>query len=130
MINGINHVTLVVSDLGRALAFYQGNLGFTLRAQGPAGAYLEARGLWLALELGNPSPRADDSHIAFCCTPENFQRLSGRLKEAPVWKMNRSEGASLYVLDPDGHKLELHVGSLETRLAAYRAKPQAGIAPL
>ncbi|GHL45122.1 hypothetical protein ECZU28_51170 [Escherichia coli] len=26
---------------------------------------------------------------------------------AEVWKDNRSEGASYYFLDPDGHKLEL-----------------------
>ncbi|WP_159065009.1 hypothetical protein [Thaumasiovibrio subtropicus] len=31
--------------------------------------------------------------------------------------MNRSEGQSLYLLDPDGHKLELHVGDLNSRLA-------------
>jgi hypothetical protein len=43
-----------------------------------------------------------------------------------VWKVNRSEGASYYFLDP-GHKLELHVGSLALRLAACREQPYKGM---
>lgn len=83
--------------------------------------------LWLALELGTPTPRADDSHIALSCAPTDCATLCARLKDAPVWKTNRSEGASLYVLDPDGHKLELHLGTLATRLEQYRADPSGGM---
>ncbi len=123
MITGVNHVTLVVSDLARSLAFWQGRLGLTLRAQSQGMAYLEGGTLWLCLERGTPSPREDDSHIALSCAPEDYHTLCARLSDAPVWKVNRSEGASLYILDPDGHKLELHLGDLASRLAQYRATP-------
>lgn len=125
-ITGVNHVTLVVADLDRALAFYGDTLGLRLRARGPRMAYLEGGALWLCLELGQPCPAQDDSHIAFSVTPETLARLSARLNDAPRWKDNRSEGASVYLLDPDGHKLELHVGSLETRLGHY-ARTNAGM---
>lgn len=44
-----------------------------------------------------------------------------------VWKDNKSEGQSFYFLDPDGHKLELHVGDLASRLAQCREKPYSGM---
>ena len=47
MITGVNHVTLVVADLARSLAFWKDTLGLTLRAQSPKLAYLEGGSLWL-----------------------------------------------------------------------------------
>lgn len=40
---------------------------------------------------------------------------------------NKSEGQSFYFLGPDGHKLELHVGDLVSRLAQCREKPYSGM---
>ena len=44
-----------------------------------------------------------------------------------VWKDNKSEGQSFYFLDPDGHKSELHVGDLASRLAQCRERPYSGM---
>jgi len=51
--------------------------------------------------------------------------MVARLETAGVtcWKDNRSEGQSFYFLDPDNHQLELHVGSLASRLEACRKRP-------
>ena len=73
-------------------------------------------------------PHSDYTHYAFDVAAEDFDALSDRVRShAQVWKDNRSEGASLYFLDPDGHRLELHVGSLASRLARYRADSAAGV---
>ncbi|QAY76065.1 glutathione transferase [Sphingosinicella sp. BN140058] len=130
-VRGLNHLTLAVGDLDRSIAFYRDLLGCTLRARWHEGAYLEAGTLWLCLSLDHRVagvPAADYTHFAFDVSPRDFEALARRVSAAaPIWKDNRSEGASLYVLDPDGHKLELHTGSLESRLAAYRARSGSGV---
>lgn len=130
-VTGINHITLAVSDVQRSLAFYRDVLGCDVRAVWPEGAYLEAGSLWLCLSLDaqvRTAPHPDYTHIAFSVAEDDFPSLSIRLmNECRLWKANGSEGASVYFLDPDGHKLEMHVGSLRTRLESYRANASKGI---
>ncbi|GAN54217.1 VOC family protein [Tanticharoenia sakaeratensis] len=132
-IRGINHITLATGDLDRAIAFYRDALGCVLRAQWDSGAYLEAGTLWLCLSFdpkARTAPHPDYTHIAFDVAPDDFAAFAARVAvQAPIWRDNRSEGASLYILDPDGHKLELHVGSLDTRLAVYADRPGYTLSP-
>lgn len=128
-----NHITLTVSDLDRAVSFYRDLLGLRLRMTGPRGAYLSGDGgLWVCLERSDGpvgTPEGDDSHVAFGLAATDFAALRARLQSAgtPSWKANRSEGESHYFLDPDGHKLEIHVGDLDSRLDAYRRAPPPGV---
>ena len=82
---------------------------------------MEAGPLWLCLtleEFVNSVPRSDYTHVAFDIPQEGFGLLSERIRKvAEIWQENTSEGTSLYFLDPDGHKLELHVGNLASRLS-------------
>lgn len=130
-VSGLNHVTLAVSDLDRALGFYCDILGLRLRARWDEGAYLEAGALWLCLARdakARVGPHPDYSHLAFDVTDAAFDALQARiLNAAPIWKDNRSEGRSLYFLDPDGRRLEIHVGALERRLDHYRRTRPAGM---
>jgi len=130
-ITGINHITLAVADVQRSMTFYRDVLGCSVRAVWNDGAYLEAGPLWLCLsrdDLVRTSPHPDYTHFAFSIPHEAFAEISDKLKaNCDIWKDNRSEGASIYFLDPDGHKLEIHVGDLETRLAHYRSDPSKGV---
>ncbi|MCU7249648.1 fosfomycin resistance glutathione transferase [Pseudomonas koreensis] len=132
MLTGLNHLTLAVTDLDRSLAFYRELLGLRVDATWDAGAYLSLPGLWLCLSL-DPQRReesaADYTHYAFSLSASDFPVFVQTLKTANVreWRDNRSEGASFYFLDPDGHQLEAHVGDLSSRLAACRLKPYTGM---
>ncbi len=128
-ITGLNHVTLAVGDLDRSLSFYRDLLGLDVRALWPKGAYLEAGSLWLCLSLdqeARTTPHADSTHVALSAADlTDFQVLSDKIRtKAPIWREIKGEGLSLFFLDPDGHRLELHLGSLATRLADWRLHPQ------
>lgn len=134
MLNGLNHLTLAVSDIASSIGFYHHLLGLPLHARWDNGAYLRCGDLWLCLSLDAQrryiAPQESDyTHYAFSIDENDFATFVARLTQAGVtsWKENRSEGESFYFLDPDGHKLELHVGSLAARLAACREKPYAGM---
>ncbi|MDY7531497.1 fosfomycin resistance glutathione transferase [Pseudomonas sp. Bout1] len=130
MLLGLNHLTLSVTDLNRSIRFYNELLQLRLDATWDNGAYLSVPGLWLCLSLESLStPAAGYTHYAFTVAAEDFASAVARLRAVGVaeWRDNRSEGASFYFLDPDGHKLEVHVGDLASRLQACRDKPYVGM---
>jgi len=121
MIEGINHLTLAVSDLDRSFIFYVDYLGMKPIARWDAGAYLLAGTDWVCLSLDSECkthPNAEYTHVAFTVSIEYFNELSTSLLNNGFqkWKENRSEGESLYILDPDFHKLEIHSGNLQSRI--------------
>ncbi|MGK9173473.1 fosfomycin resistance glutathione transferase [Yokenella regensburgei] len=125
MLTGLNHITLAVNDVSRSFDFYVNTLGFSPKARWARGAYLTLDNLWLCLSADSVVPGEDYTHVAFNVESDDFERVVQHLKSAGVieWKTNRSEGKSLYFLDPDGHKLEIHDGDLTSRLRACREKP-------
>ena len=127
---GLNHLTLAVADLDRAFGFYVDTLGCTPRARWARGAYLSCGPLWLCLSLdASTAPSTDYTHVALDARADEMDAWRARLSaaSAPLWQDDTSEGESIYFLDPDGHRLELHAGSLESRLAAVREAPYEGM---
>jgi len=109
--------------------FYCGLLGFKGEIKWDSGAYLSIGSLWLCLSLDEPCEKEDYTHIAFSIDNEKFDEYVGELRNKGIieWKENRSQGRSMYILDPDGHKLEIHTGSLKERLQSLKQHPYNGL---
>jgi glyoxylase I family protein len=115
---GLHHVSLVVSDTARALAFYRDVLGLEVMATRPALAF---DGAWLQLgdrqlhllELPNPDPvdgrpahGGRDRHTAI--TVSDLAAFATRLEQAGMpFTRSRSGREALFCRDPDGNAWEL-----------------------
>jgi glyoxylase I family protein len=113
----IHHVSLLIADLQRSLAFYEGVLGLELEQSRPDLGY---PGAWLKLgdrqvhllELPNPDPVQDrpahagrDRHLAL--TVSDIAQLESALLAAGVGlTKSRSGRRALFCRDPDGNGLE------------------------
>jgi len=124
MLNGINHVTYAVRDLNKSFGFYTKVLGLRAEVRWDKGAYLSLGSLWFCLNVDESSASLDCSHLAFDICEQDFLTCKQKLEKENVvfWKENSSEGQSLYFLDPDNHKLEIHVGSLQTRMDSIKTQ--------
>lgn len=119
----IGHVHLKVADLDRALAFYQGVLGFELTARmGPSAAFLGAGGYHHHIGLntwesrnGSPPPHGSTGlyHVAIrypdrASLADAMRRLV-RAKVPLEGASDHGVSEALYLRDPDGNGLELYV---------------------
>ncbi len=120
-------------DLEASVVFYQQVFDAVLLFQGEQTAYFELAGLWLALNVQDSIPRQElrrsYTHIAFAADEADISEMKHRLQRfgvplLPDRSRTAGEGLSLYFTDPDGHLLEVHCGSLETRLSLYRQHEQ------
>jgi len=132
MVTGINHLTLSVRNLQESFDFYTMILGLKPRARWPQGAYLLAGDDWMALVEDaklRKSKLPEYTHLAFSVSSADFGPLTKRIRSsgAEIWHQNKTEGASLYFLDPNGHKIEIHVGDIETRIESARKNPWEGL---
>jgi catechol 2,3-dioxygenase-like lactoylglutathione lyase family enzyme len=132
MIKGVNHITLSVKDVEESFTFYTAVLGCRPVARWPQGAYLMAGDVWLALVLDDQARQEalpEYSHIAFTVSLRDLACINERLAKSGVkiWQQNWTEGDSLYFIDPNGHKLEIHATDLGTRLQTARIDPWPGL---
>jgi len=125
MIKGMNHVTLAVTDIERSFDFYHNLIGLKPLVKWHRGAYfLLEDGFWFCLNVDQNRIAAPCyTHYAFSVAADDFDATSERIVEAGVhvFKENTSPGESLYFLDPDGHKLEIHASNWRDRVAAKKA---------
>ncbi len=116
-VQAIHHVSLLVADTDRALAFYQGVLGLPVDPARPdlgyPGAWLRVGALQIhLLELPNPDPLKGrpahggrDRHLAL--TVADIAPLQAALEAAGVgFTHSRSGRRALFCRDPDQNALE------------------------
>ncbi|MCE3268010.1 MAG: fosA [Burkholderiales bacterium] len=128
MINGINHITLATKDVKESFKFYKDILGLKPLCKWDKGAYFLIGDMWFCLNYDEQSaPSTDYTHIAFNVKLEDFRIIKNKIisSSANIFKDNYSEGESLYFLDPDGHKLEIHIGSWQSRIESKKQDPGA-----
>jgi catechol 2,3-dioxygenase len=118
----IGHVHLKVSDLSRALAFYEGVLGFELiQRMGDSAAFLSAGGYhhhiglntWESLGGGAPAPNTTGLYHFAIRYPDRAALGDAllRLEQARIPLEGASDhgvSEALYLRDPDGNGLELY----------------------
>ena len=127
-IAGLNHLNLAVSNLEVSFNFYSQKLNFQSLAKWKRGAYFLIGDFWFTLSFNPDRPPkvgSDYTHYAFSISQANlnYYRQNIERLNLKLWQENTSEGDSLYILDPDNHKLELHVGDWQTRLEAVKKNP-------
>lgn len=114
----LHHVSILVKDTARALAFYEGLLGLPVNPDRPDLGY---PGAWLQLgeaqihllELPDPDPAEGrpahggrDRHFAL--TVPDLERIARALEQAGIpFTRSRSGRRALFCRDPDGNAVEL-----------------------
>jgi fosfomycin resistance protein FosX len=132
MISGLSHLTFIVHDLektSRIIVDVMG--GREVYASGTRQhsispeKFFDVGGMWIAIMQGDPLPTRTYNHIAFKISPEQLSKAKRAIEILGLdTRESRSrvagEGQSLYFHDYDNHLFELHTGSLDERLAAYK----------
>jgi catechol 2,3-dioxygenase len=135
----IGHVHLKVADLDRALAFYQGVLGFELTQRyGPQAAFLSAGGYhhhiglntWESEGGGPPAPGTTGLYHVAILYPTRAALADAlrRLIDAGIPLDGASDhgvSEALYLRDPDGNGVELY---WDRPVELWPRTPDGGIA--
>ena len=131
MIEGLSHITFIVSDLDRmeklltevfdARKIYDsGDQTFSLSKE----RFFDIGGVWVAIMEGEGLTEQTYNHVAFKMSPDEYEDRLQRIQALGLKvREGRSriegEGHSIYFYDYDNHMFELHSGTLEERLRRY-----------
>jgi len=131
MIEGLSHITFIVSDLERAAEFLKAvfdarevySSGQKAFSKSPEKFFLIG-GVWIALMHGASLSGRTYNHVAFKIGEDEFEKYESRLKTLGVEVLPprprvAGEGRSLYFYDHDDHLFELHTAGLAERLERY-----------
>jgi catechol 2,3-dioxygenase-like lactoylglutathione lyase family enzyme len=109
---GINHVVLHVADLDRSRTFYMEALGFDDRGGVPGMRASFLRCGMQGLDLfevadGNVHGGEEMNHMALNVDAVDVESLVLGLAEAGIDAFERTPRNSVFIVDPDGHRIEM-----------------------
>lgn len=132
MIEGVSHITFVVSDLERMAGFLRavfdaeevyssGDATFSVARE----KFFLIGGVWVAIMEGDALAERSYNHVAFKVDETDFEACVERVRAAGLdIRESRprveGEGRSIYFHDHDNHLFEIHTGTLDQRLSRYR----------
>jgi catechol 2,3-dioxygenase-like lactoylglutathione lyase family enzyme len=111
-VTGINHVVLHVTDLDRSRTFYMEALGFDDRGSVPSmrASFLRCgmQGLDLFEMVGCDVHGGEEmNHIALNVDVADVDLLVAGLSEVGIDAFERTPRNSVFIADPDGHRIEM-----------------------
>ena len=131
MIDGLSHITLIVSDLDKmevilmkvldAKKIYDsGDRTYSMSKE----RFFNIGGIWVATMEGESLRDKTYNHVAFKMAVEDYDKKLQRIQALGLEvREGRSrvdgEGRSIYFYDFDNHMFELHSGTLQDRLRCY-----------
>jgi|TARA_B110000046_G_C12866375_1_gene344072 catechol 2,3-dioxygenase-like lactoylglutathione lyase family enzyme len=131
MIDGLSHITFIVSDLDKmevilmkvldAKKIYDsGDRTYSLSKE----RFFNIGGIWVATMEGESLRDKTYNHVAFKMAVEDYDKKLQRIQALGLEvREGRSrvdgEGRSIYFYDFDNHMFELHSGTLQERLRCY-----------
>jgi fosfomycin resistance protein FosX len=131
MIQGLSHITFIVSDLERMAklltSIFEAKEVYSSTEHtfsfSKTKFFLMSE-TWIAIIEGNPLTERTYDHIAFKISEQDIDSYIARIKVLGLeLQESRSringEGHSIYFYDHDNHLFELHTGTLEQRIQAY-----------
>jgi fosfomycin resistance protein FosX len=132
MTSNLSHLTFIVRDLkkmsrimteifGGREVYASGTKQHSLSPE----KFFDVGGLWIAIMQGDPLPTRSYNHLAFKVSVEQLEKAKLAIEKLGLeFRTSRprveGEGQSLYFHDYDNHLFELHTGTLQQRLAAYK----------
>jgi fosfomycin resistance protein FosX len=132
MISDLSHLTFIVHDLEKMSRIIVDVLGGRevyasgdkLHSLSPE-KFFDMGDFWIAIMRGDPLPTRTYNHVAFTVSVEQLEAAKLAIEKLGLeFRTSRprveGERQSLYFHDYDNHLFELHTGTLEERLAAYK----------
>lgn len=112
---GIEEIFLDVTDLEKAVDFYEHLIGIPVVSRNEERAYLQCERSHVVLQVRGHAGRhrgGGPMHFSFSVTEDDFDAVATRAAAANIFTRGpmgeRGKGRALFMIDPDGNEAEVN----------------------